>query len=135
MSRNKELSKRFTELFNSDDVAAGAAGVLAEDVVFHGATPEDIQGVDGVTAYIAGYRRAFPDARSTVEAQVEEGDMVVTRWTARGTHTGPLGEIPATGNTYELGGVTIERIEDGRIAEVWVSKDDLGMMRQIGVLG
>ena len=44
-------------------------------------------------AFVAGYRRAFPDAHSTVEDQVAEGDKVVTRWRARGTHRGPLGPI------------------------------------------
>jgi predicted ester cyclase len=85
-------------------------------------------------AFLAGYRRAFPDARSTVEEQVAEADTVVTRWRARGTHRGELGPIPPTGRDFEMEGVTIERIAAGKIAEVWVARDELGLLRQLGLL-
>jgi steroid delta-isomerase-like uncharacterized protein len=131
---NKALSRRFTELFGTDDVAL-ADDVFAADVVFHGAVPDgDLRGVDAMKAFLAAYRAAFPDAVSTVEDQVAEGDRVVTRWRARGTHDGPLGDLPATGRAFEMDGVTIERIEGGRIAEVWVARDELGLMRQLGAL-
>jgi predicted ester cyclase len=84
--------------------------------------------------FLAAYRNAFPDAHSTVEDQVAEGDKVVTRWRARGAHCGPLGPIAATGREFEMDGVTIERIADGKIAEVWVVRDELGLLRQLGVV-
>jgi predicted ester cyclase len=85
-------------------------------------------------AFVARYREAFPDARSTVEDQVAEDDKVVTRWRARGTHRGQLGPIAATGRQFEMDGVTIERIAVGKIAEVWVARDELGLLGQLGVL-
>ena len=85
-------------------------------------------------AFVAGYRRAFPDARSTVEDQVAEGDKVVTRWRAGGTHQGELGAIAATGKQFEMDGITIERVAAGKIAEVWVARDELGLLSQLGVL-
>lgn len=131
---NKELSRQFTELFSSGDEAL-ADEILSSDVVFHGTAGDgEIRGVDAMKAFLAGYRQAFPDAHSAVEDQFGEGDTVVTRWRARGTHLGPLGPIPATRRTFEMDGVTIERIEDGRIAEVWVARDELGLLRQLGVL-
>jgi steroid delta-isomerase-like uncharacterized protein len=131
---NKALSRRFTELFGTDDVSL-AEDVFTEDVVFHGAVPDgDLRGVDAVKGFLAAYRAAFPDAISTVEDQVAEGDRVATRWRARGTHRGPLGDMAATGRAFEMDGVTIERIEDGRIAEIWVARDELGLMRQLGAL-
>jgi steroid delta-isomerase-like uncharacterized protein len=130
---NKELSRRFTELFSADDEAL-ADEVLAPDVVFHGTTGDgELRGIDEMKAFVAQYRRAFPDARSTVEDQLADGDKVVTRWRARGTHRGELGPMPATGREFEMDGVTIERIADGRIAEVWVARDELGLLRQLGV--
>jgi steroid delta-isomerase-like uncharacterized protein len=130
---NKELSRRFTELFSADDEAL-ADEVLAPDVVFHGTTGDgELRGIDEMKAFVAQYRRAFPDARSTVEDQLADGDKVVTRWRARGTHRGELGPMPATGREFEMDGVTIERIADGRIAEVWVARDELGLLRQLGL--
>jgi steroid delta-isomerase-like uncharacterized protein len=131
---NKELSRRFTELFSTGDELL-ADEVLSPDVVFHGTAGDgELHGVGELKAFVAGYRRAFPDARSSVEDQVAEGDRVVTRWRARGTHRGDLGPIAATGRQFEIGGVTIERIAAGKIAEVWVARDELGLLRQLGVL-
>jgi steroid delta-isomerase-like uncharacterized protein len=130
---NKDLSRRFTELFNTDD-ASRADSVFAEDVVFHGAAGGDLRGIDAVKRFIAAYRAAFPDAVSTVEDQVAEGDTVVTRWRARGTHDGPLGDLGATGRPFETAGITIERVAGERIAEIWVARDELGLMRQLGAI-
>jgi steroid delta-isomerase-like uncharacterized protein len=130
---NKELSRRFTELFSTGDEAL-ADEVLAPDVVFHGTTGDgELRGIDEMKAFAAQYRRAFPDATSTVKDQLADGDKVVTRWRARGTHRGELGPVPASGREFEMDGVTIERIADGRIAEVWVARDELGLLRQLGV--
>jgi steroid delta-isomerase-like uncharacterized protein len=131
---NKELSRRFTELFTTGDEAL-ADEVLAPDIVFHGTAGDgEIHGRDEMKAFVAAYRRAFPDARSTVEEQIAEGDRVVTRWHARGTHRGVLGPIPPTGREFELAGITIERIAAGMIAEVWVARDELGLLRRLGVV-
>jgi len=131
---NKELSRRFTELFSTGDEAL-ADEILSPAIAFHGTTADgELNGIDEMKAFVAGYRRAFPDARSTVEDQVAEGDKVVTRWHARGTHRGELGPIPPTGRAFEIEGVTIERIAGGRIAEVWVARDELGLLRQLGLV-
>jgi predicted ester cyclase len=69
-----------------------------------------------------------------VQDQVAEGDTVATRWQAHGTHDGPLGDLPPTGRAFTMDGMTIERFEGGRIVEVWAARDELGLMRQLGVL-
>lgn len=131
---NKELSRRFTELFSTGDESL-ADEILSPEVVFHGTAGDgELRGVDALKGFVSGYRRAFPDAQSTVEDQAAEGDKVVTRWRARGTHRGELGPIAATDRPFDIDGVTIERIEEGRIAEVWVARDELGLLRQLGVL-
>ena len=130
----KQVSRRFTELFGTDDQHL-ADEILSPDVVFHGTTADgELHGIDQVKMFVASYRRAFPDAHSTVEDQVAEGDKVATRWRARGTHRGELGGMEPTGREFEMDGVTIERIAGGRIAEVWVMRDELGLLRQLGVL-
>jgi steroid delta-isomerase-like uncharacterized protein len=131
---NKELSRRFTELFSTGDEAL-AEEILAPDGVFHGTSGDgELRGIAEMKAFVAGFRGAFPDARSSVVDQVAEDDKVVTRWRARGTHRGELGPIAATGREFEIEGVTLERIADGRIAEVWVARDELGLLRQLGVV-
>jgi steroid delta-isomerase-like uncharacterized protein len=131
---NKELSRRFTELFSTGDEAV-AERVLAPDLVFTGreATANCTASMP-FKGFLSAYRRAFPDARSTVEDQVAEGDTVATRWHARGTHLGALGPVSATNRAWEMDGVTIERIAGGRIAEVWVARDELGLLGSLGLV-
>jgi steroid delta-isomerase-like uncharacterized protein len=131
---NKEISRRFTELFSTGDETL-AGQILSPEVVFHGTAGDgELRGIDEMMRFVAAYRRAFPDAHSTVEDQVAEGDKVMTRWRARGTHQGQLGPITATDREFEMNGVTIERIADGRIVEVWVARDELGLLGQLGLL-
>ena len=131
---DKALSRRFTALFGADDLS-DAHEIFSPDVVVHGTAGDgELQGVDAVVGFVREYRTACPDAQSTVEDQVAEGDKVVTRWRARGTQRGDLGPIAATGRSFDVSGITIERIEHGRIAEVWVVRDWLGFLQQLGVI-
>ncbi len=77
------------------------------------------------------------DNRIEVVDQIGEGDKVVTRWSARGRHTGTTDDMPhvvPTGNEVEVTGVHIHRLRDGKIVEVWAVDDLLGLMQQIGVI-
>jgi steroid delta-isomerase-like uncharacterized protein len=131
---NKRLSRAFTEYFSTGDEAL-ADEVLDREIVFHGPSGVgELTGVDAVKGMVAGFRAAFPDERSTVVDQVAEGDKVVTRWQARGTHRGELDGLAPTGRGFEIGGITIERIAAGKIVEVWAAWDELGLMRQLGAV-
>jgi predicted ester cyclase len=79
-------------------------------------------------------RAGFPDLHFTVEDQIAEGDTVVTRWTARGTHRGKFQDIPATGREIRLAGTDIDRIIGGKVVECWAHVDELGLMRQLGAI-
>ena len=96
--------------------------------------PEPLRGPDAFQAQCEGYRAAFPDLSMTIEHQVAEGDYVVTRWTARGTHQGELMGIPPTGNSVTTSGISIERVADGRIVEDHTEWDALGLMQAVGAI-
>lgn len=98
------------------------------------ALPQDIAGPDAQRELVAGYRAAFPDLSLSIDDQIAEGDRVVTRWKARGTQTGDLWGIAATGKEVTVTGTTIDRIKDGRIVESWTNWDALGLMQQLGVV-
>ncbi|MEE1781753.1 ester cyclase [Streptomyces sp. SP17BM10] len=69
-----------------------------------------------------------------IEDQIAEGDKAVTRLTATGIHRGDLPGAPATGNPMTMTAVVIHRSADGKLAEKWSGKDELGLLQQIGVL-
>jgi steroid delta-isomerase-like uncharacterized protein len=82
---------------------------------------QEVHGHEGVKRFAATFRSASPDVCFTIEDQIAEGDMVVTRWTARGTHRGNFLEIPPTGNEMTVTGIEFDRVLNGRIDEAWVS--------------
>jgi predicted ester cyclase len=80
-------------------------------------------------------RRGFPDLESTIEDLIAERDKVVAHWRAQATHRGEYMGIPPTGNRVNFTGISIYRIEGGKIAESWGVSDLLGMMQQLGAVG
>ena len=92
-------------------------------------------GREGARATVRFYRTAFPDARFEVHDQIADGNVVATRWTARGTHNGPLPDLPATGLPITIEGISIEYFdENGAIVRSEVNWDLLGMMQQLGAI-
>lgn len=122
-----------------DEVWSGAKldlvdELVAPDYVGHpSGFEETVRGPEGVKEYIGGLLDAFPDLTVTVEDQVVEGDKVVTRWTARATHEGVLMGIDPTGRKGAVTGITIQRIQDAKVAEGWTNWDMLGLLQQLGV--
>ena len=133
---NKDLARRFMEeVWNKENVDFIDKVVASNYVVHDPNSPEGISGgVEGAKQFVEMYRSAFPDTQMTVEDLVAEGDKVVTRWTARGTHQGVLMGIPPSGNRVEVTGISVDRIEGGKFVESWSNYDTLGMMQQIGAV-
>jgi steroid delta-isomerase-like uncharacterized protein len=77
---------------------------------------------------------AFPDMKLTIHEQIAEGDKVLTRLTAAGTHKGDFHGIPATGKTFSMEGWGLDRIVDGKIVEHRAIDDVMTMMMQLGVI-
>ena len=85
---------------------------------------------------IADYRAAFPDLAFTIDDIFAADDKVVYRWTGQGTFENSLMGIEPTGERGDpVSGITIDRYEDGRVAESWTHWDALGLMRNMGVVG
>jgi steroid delta-isomerase-like uncharacterized protein len=131
---NKALARRWADIFNQGNLDL-VEEIYSPDFVDHDpAAPEDVRGVEGAREFYRMYTGAFPDAQITIEEQIAEGDLVATRWTARGTHQGELMGVPPSGNRVEVSGMTISRIEGGKVVEEWDNYDALGMMQAIGAI-
>ena len=71
----------------------------------------------------------------TIEAIVAEGDMVAVRVFSEGTNLGPLnGMLPPTGKRFAARQSHWFRVQDGKLAEHWATREDLPAMLQLGVL-
>jgi steroid delta-isomerase-like uncharacterized protein len=125
----------FFERLNSGDVA-GAAALVADDLVNHAAIPE-AQGRAGFERIQAKLRTAVPDLRGRIDDVIVDGDRAVVRLTMSGTQTGPLDfvrlQLPPTGRAVSLEQIHIVRVVDGRIVEHWACRDDHALIRQLGM--
>ena len=108
--------------------------IFAADFVCHIAGSPDIQGPEGEKQFASMFRTAFPDIKFTIEDQIAEGDKVVNRWTYTATHKGELMGISPTGVQVTVTGITIGRYAGGKVLEIWVNSDALGLMQQLGVV-
>jgi steroid delta-isomerase-like uncharacterized protein len=122
------------EAFNNGNMDAIDELVTPTVISHDAAIPEDIVGTERLKEVVGGYRTAFPDLKVTVEQQIGDADRVATQWTARGTQDGELMGIPASGKQATVTGITIDRFEDGRIAESWTNWDTLGLLQQLGAI-
>lgn len=133
---NKIVSRRFfEEVFGKGNLNV-LDEIIASDHVNSGpgTLPELPTGPDGAKRVVTVFRNAFPDVHFTIDDQIAEGDQVVTRWTADGTHQGELTGIPATNKTSTVTGIAIDRIINGKIAESWGIFDQFGMLQQLGII-
>lgn len=133
---NKAISRRILlEVFGQGKMAVADELIAPNSVSSGPGTPPGLpSGPEGTKQFISVYRKAFPDVQFTIDEQIAEGDKVVTRWTAHGTHKGELAGIPPTGKSATVTGIEVSRIVNGKIVESWGIFDQFGMMQQLGVI-
>jgi steroid delta-isomerase-like uncharacterized protein len=118
---NKALVRRWLEEVLTQESLDDVGNLFAPNYVLHDPSfPHDVYGPEGIRRYVAAYRFAFPDARFVVEDQIAEGDKVVSRWTARGTHRGEFLGISPTGEEVTVTGIEFDYVVGGKIEEAWV---------------
>ena len=128
---NKALALRSWEFLENPDILDE---VYVPDLVWH-EPDQEVRGYEEARQFVSMYKTAFPDLNVTVEDAIVQGDKVVTRYTVRGTHQGEIEEFgPPTGRQVELEGITIHRIEDGKIVEEWERYDNLDILHQLGLV-
>ena len=96
----------------------------------------DVVGIDEIKTQVSALRAAFPDFRfeASIYANSDDDGFVTRRWTMTGTHDGQWMGIAPTGAKITSTGMALSRFDHGRIAEEWIHRDDLGLMRQLGAL-
>ena len=131
--RHADLLRRALDVVWNEGDLSRAQEFYAADVVLHGTIP-GATGVEAVKQVIAAYRAGFPDLHISIEDVVAEGDKAVDRWSWTGMHKGEFMGIPATGKQVKTSGISIVRIRDGKIVEIWGVADRLGLMQQLGAV-
>jgi len=131
---NKKLIRRFYEEVWVKGNVDVADEIYHTDYVRHDLqAARAISGPEGQKKIARDLRGAFPDMTWTVEMVIGEDDYVVGRWVMTGTHTKAWNDIQPTNKKMVYTGVNIFRFRDGKVSELWNFRDDLGLMRQLGV--
>lgn len=134
VTRNKLLVNAFIqELFTQGDLDAVDRYLHPQFINHDPPFPGAPDGPAGMRHAAAMFRQALPDWHSDVDQLVAEGDIVVERFTASGTHQGELMGVPPTGQTVTLCGINIFRLEGDRIIERWGRLDELGLLQQLNL--
>lgn len=131
--RNKSLVQRFGKALNNHESDL-LDDLVAPDFVRHcQATPWlEVRGLDALKRFLEEDRAAVPDGRTTARFIVAEGEHVAMYGTYAGRQSGQWGPIPPSDKPFELDVSGVFRIADGRIAELWITWDNLSLLRQLG---
>ena len=130
----KDKARRtWEQILPACDVAA-LEEITDRDVVDHGGRPDEPPGIEGLKRTMFWLARVFSDQRWELHHVIGEGDMVAVHMTYHGRHTGDFMGIPPTGREVAYDYVHILRFRDGKAVEHWGVRDDMALMRQLGML-
>jgi predicted ester cyclase len=108
--------------------------IIASDEVDHALPAGVPAGLEGVKQIFTLLHTAFPDLQIEIEDLIAEGDQVVGRVTARGTHQGEFMGIAPTGKPVSFNAIDVVRIAGGKIVERWSQADNLALLQQLGAV-
>jgi steroid delta-isomerase-like uncharacterized protein len=132
--QNRRIAEHvFSDVLNGHDLER-IPEYYADECQFYGMTGPEAIDADEYASFLSMHFEAFPDLSFEIDETVVEGDSVSVRWTARGTHEGDLMDIPATGETVTVTGMSLLHIEDGEIVEVYSNQDMLGLLQQLDAI-
>lgn len=135
IEQNKALARSFGEAMNTRQFDL-LDKIVAPDFLRHcQATPEvDVRSLQGFKEFLKQDATVFPDSIQTLKHVLAEGDLVAVWATYEGTQRGQMGPFPPTGKKMQVDFGAILRVENGMIAELWVTWDNMAALAQLGHL-
>ncbi len=134
LEANKQLCRDYFKAFLAGDKAWWAQYIAPTFVRHDAGLPFEVRGPAGVAQLHDALLPAFPDMQLPLLDFVAEGEKVLVRLRVQATHTGPFGDMAATGRKIDIGVLDLFQIRDGVLIEHWAMLDNLGMLKQLGAL-
>ncbi len=146
MSREDEnktiVGRWFTDFWGKNCRLAVVDELAAPNMLLQYSLHEPRRGREDIKAFMTGFRKAFPDLNFWGTADlIAAGDYVVGRWEGGGTHTGPafsdflIGSLPAaTGRKMHFTGMTVLKVQNGKIVEEIGLDDGVTALTQLGLI-
>jgi len=134
LESNKQLCRAYFQAFLARDTEWMERHIHADFVRHDPGLPFEVRGPAGVAQLHDALLPAFPDMQLPLQDFVAEGEKVLVRLRVQGTHTGPFGEMAATGRQIDIGVLDLFQIRDDVFIAHWALLDNLGMLKQLGAL-
>ena len=130
VQENESAVRRFMGELWSEGNLSVADELVASDHV-HLVGDDELHGPEGIKGAVTRLRTAFPDLQFVVNDLISDGDRVVLRWTATGTHEGPLADLAPTGRRVTWMGCDWFRLRSGQLIEAFVFTDGEAFYEQL----
>jgi steroid delta-isomerase-like uncharacterized protein len=136
MATNSDFIRRWFEEVWNQGREATIDELCAKHCVGHGQTADGspIQGPEHFKQFWNDFRTAFSAIHVEIHETIEQGEMVIARWTLAASHTGPFMGVNPSGKRISTTGMSMQRLADGQIVEAWDNWDQLGAFTQLGVV-
>lgn len=128
---NEDIIYRMVKMI-ADGRREDAKEIFSATWMNHDSSLPLMVGVEGARQFLSMWHEGFPNAHITIENIVSDDEMVAARFSFRGQNTGSFMGMPATGNSIDITGTGIFRLEDGKLMDSWMNFDLLGLMQQLG---
>ena len=136
---NKAVAKGFFEEALDKGNVGLVNDMFTQDCVFHrGDLTEPARGIPGIRSIVEKRVQLYRHFRTPIHQMIGEGDLIATRQTHNGIHRGQfptlIGTFDVTGRPIEWTSQVFFRFKGGKIAEMWVARDELGILRYLGIV-
>ena len=131
LSDNIEIITRFEHAFRAGDQAT-IDELCDPGLVDHNPAPDHEPTLAGFKQKVGGFKAIFPDIGEDLQDIIASGDTVATRWVVSGTQQQEFMGIPASGQAVRVEGMNFDRLQDGRVTDIWTQFDGIAMMQQLG---
>lgn len=129
--------KMYTEVWdaiiNNGEIDKINSNNFDEDIILV-MSPENIVGIENFKAYYQNYLTGFSDVEFTILDAFGQGDKIVKHWNFKGKHTGDFFDIPATGKSVDIQGVTLVKMKNGKILQEQDFMDNMAFLGQLGLI-
>jgi steroid delta-isomerase-like uncharacterized protein len=135
--RNMEIIRQTHASLTAGDVEAFKSAISPNYTRHCQAMPpglQELHGTEEFFAFIEEYIEAVPSYTDSLSNMIADGDRVAYVSTMTGTQTGPMGGFPATDKTFTLVNIIMQRPEDGKVVETWISWDNVAFLSQLGLM-
>lgn len=130
---NRKVAREAFDAWNAHDPERLARLIDEKYVAESDTLPAPVSGAQGAREFMKIYVTAFPDLHFALDQMLAEGEFVVTRWTATGTHGGVLMGIPPTNRRATTHGCTVGQFKNGKSVHDWIYWDTGNLLRQLGI--